>query len=973
MNGKKTLSLVIVLSMLLSMTAPIMNVAVAEESVEKAIDAEPYIEKIGYIHYNHPNPHQYRPEGYHNLPEEANKHYLIAYKEDGTKVEPEDFGYGKKGMPLKPGNQSWQVLKIDPSEINHFDVELMDKDNKYITTIKNVPFAPKLVKDMIEALPLIEELTLEDKEKVEEAREAYNELTRSAEKNLITNLEKLVAAEERITELEEAKPYIEKVIHGVYWNDSDYYRLYNYKNLPESENRWPIHYKLKFYFDDGTSDITVGNPERITTIHIYNKREAEEITHFDVILYQLEGQFGPYREIMTIENVPFDGPNEEAREIHNAQKIVGKAERSLLQEDVDAAWPVVNALKDSEEKDKLIERLNFVQSAIDVENMIRELPEVEDLKLEDEEAVVAARAAYEALHDNPKQRISKELIDKLEALEEKIAELEKSLESAITEAEEAIKSLPLLEDIRIEHKEEVLGAKELVDAVKDLDPDAVIEGEELIEPMLEKIKYLEDEVADDYFFPSIWMLTPEPMGVFDHSDIVFEGYVTNLKYLEKVLVGDQEAEVEYVEDAVVRDLDGNIVYKGPAYKFNKTLELEDGHQAISIKAVSQSGKGGGFARRFWIDTTPPELEIEVKDRDTTLEEAELEIAMKDNLGFLELYLFDNYEHRHEEWSLSTPAESTITITVDLEKGENEFVFTLKDSVGHETIKTITIVRVDKVALLERLQEVGSLIPNQYKYTEESWEVLINVHDQAMAVYDNRNATQEEIDNAEQNLTEAIDGLVELELPETDKSKLDETIRSIGSLIEEDYTEESWEALLEAYDDAMAVYEDIFATQEEIDEAEEMLSQAIEALVKKIDAVMALIDDLPDVEDLTLEYKEAVEVAREAYDGLTEEQKALVTNLDKLVASERKIAELEELEDPEEDPKDPEEEPEDPEKPEENDKDKDKDKDNKDDDIKDGKDKGKDELPKTGTNNNLGLYISALLLIVLGISLRRKNI
>jgi len=421
MNDKKRLSLVIVLSMILSMFTPIMDMALAEDS---AVNPEVHIGKIGYNRTNHPNPNEFRPENYEGLPENVTKNYLIAYMKDGTIVEKESFGYGKKGTPFKPGSASWTVLKLDPAEIDYFDVELMDNNNKVIMTIENVPFAPNLVKDMIDELPSVEDLTLDNKEEVEEAREAYNELSRNAEKELVTNIDKLITLEERIKELEESEPYIEKVTHSIYWNGMDYYRLYNYKNLPESTNKWPIHYKLKFYFEDGTNYTPVGNPEKVSGIYLYNKKQAEEITHFDVILYQPKGQFGPYEEIITIENVPFDGPNEEAREIHYAQEMVGRAERSLLQEDVDAAWPVVNALPDSEDKDKLIERLNFVQSAIDVETSIRALPEVEELTLEDKEAVEAARVAYEALHSNPKQRISKKLIAKLEALEARLEELE---------------------------------------------------------------------------------------------------------------------------------------------------------------------------------------------------------------------------------------------------------------------------------------------------------------------------------------------------------------------------------------------------------------------------------------------------------------------------------------------------------------------------------------------------------------------
>ena len=125
--------------------------------------------------------------------------------------------------------------------------------------------------------------------------------------------------------------------------------------------------------------------------------------------------------------------------------------------------------------------------------------------------------------------------------------------------------------------------------------------------------------------------------------------------------------------------------------------------------------------------------------------------------------------------------------------------------------------------------------------------------------------------------------------------------------------------------------------------------------------------MPALEDLTLEDKEMVEIIREAYEVLTNEQKELVTNVEKLIAAEEKIAELEKDEEPKEptDPKVPKEpkepkDPKDPKKPGKPGK-----------PSKPGKPKGK--LPKTGDSSVLGQYTSGLILVILGIYLKRKDI
>ncbi len=346
-------------------------------------------------------------------------------------------------------------------------------------------------------------------------------------------------------------------------------------------------------------------------------------------------------------------------------------------------------------KDEIVELgriLNYVVDKTHVNeviSLIEQLPDVNMLTLEDKDMVAGVREKYDALLPEEKELVTN--YDKLVAVEYRLVELhELLLQEMIQAAEREIESLPSFEDIRIEHKEAVLEAMEKVERVKEIDKNAVVKGERLLAQMLEKIEYLKKEAADNYFFPSIYMHSPESLVTFAHSEILFEGYVTNIKYLDRILVNKQEANVEYVDYVEVIS-NGSIVHKGSAYKFSKTLVLEDKAHAISVNVISQSGKSGSIARRFYVDTTAPELNIVVKERDVTSATAELEINMKDMFGYLRLYEFDSNIYTYDR-NYSYPVNQTITQTVSLAIGENVFPYTLVDGAGNKTEKQVSIVR-----------------------------------------------------------------------------------------------------------------------------------------------------------------------------------------------------------------------------------------------------------------------------------------
>ncbi|WP_432406894.1 S-layer homology domain-containing protein [Wukongibacter sp. M2B1] len=85
------------------------------------------------------------------------------------------------------------------------------------------------------------------------------------------------------------------------------------------------------------------------------------------------------------------------------------------------------ALKYTEEEDlddgMAVEDGEVDQDVKDVEEMISDLPDVEDITLDDEDDVEEAREAYEDLSSSQQDKVDEDLLDELEAAEERIEEL----------------------------------------------------------------------------------------------------------------------------------------------------------------------------------------------------------------------------------------------------------------------------------------------------------------------------------------------------------------------------------------------------------------------------------------------------------------------------------------------------------------------------------------------------------------------
>ena len=119
--------------------------------------------------------------------------------------------------------------------------------------------------------------------------------------------------------------------------------------------------------------------------------------------------------------------------------------------------------------------------------------------------------------------------------------------------------------------------------------------------------------------------------------------------------------------------------------------------------------------------------------------------------------------------------------------------------------------------------------------------------------------------------QAYYGLSELKFTQyfsSDKTELSDLIRECEKMQSEGYTTSSWEALLQALNDAKIVNEDENASQEDVDTAVEQLQQAVVALqTKASDSAFAALQNMVDKADALGSDDEALNAAIETAQAL----------------------------------------------------------------------------------------------------------
>ncbi|WP_440895141.1 polysaccharide lyase family 8 super-sandwich domain-containing protein [Amphibacillus sp. Q70] len=231
-------------------------------------------------------------------------------------------------------------------------------------------------------------------------------------------------------------------------------------------------------------------------------------------------------------------------------------------------------------------------------------------------------------------------------------------------------------------------------------------------------------------------------------------------------------------------------------------------------------------------------------------------------------IVDEQEDNEYKITMSNPAHGNLNLVLSFEREIKQVIEQDEEfSVDSNTItlntnglqgasRTITIElealpveEVDKTDLRELVEAHAD--KQEEGYTADSWEVFAEAISNAEAVLADEEATQEEVNQALENLQTALDQLEEKEV-EPDKSALVELIEIAEKLTESDYTESSYADLIAALDAAQTVLADEEATQEEVNQALENLQTALDQLEEKeVEVNKSILADLVEtVEKLT---------------------------------------------------------------------------------------------------------------------------
>ncbi|UJL47231.1 S8 family serine peptidase [Virgibacillus sp. NKC19-16] len=200
--------------------------------------------------------------------------------------------------------------------------------------------------------------------------------------------------------------------------------------------------------------------------------------------------------------------------------------------------------------------------------------------------------------------------------------------------------------------------------------------------------------ATDTTIPNLHLQKPEFLGVQTDREVEFSGYVTDKSGVKEVTVDGEQAGVTYNEEE-------------DRYDFTYTLtHEEDGYFFHHIKAVDNAENEAEIGRRYFVDTQAATLEVDT-DEKTGSGTINVDANITDNFDDIRLYVNDSEIYKHEQtepYGMNGFNETITDIELDLELGENEFVFKVVDLGGHETTEKLTIEQEASIAQMKSLVE-----------------------------------------------------------------------------------------------------------------------------------------------------------------------------------------------------------------------------------------------------------------------------
>ena len=605
------------------------------------------------------------------------------------------------------------------------------------------------------------------------------------------------------------------------------------------------------------------------------------------------------REAIETARNAYDALTEEQREYVTNYSVLTEAEAELEALEGQAS--------DQEAADAVTEQINS-------------LPAADTLTLEDKAAVEAAREAYEALTDAQKQYVTEETVTALEALENRIQELEDAKDPEKAYVTVAVEKFTigqgyLVEPVLVEITEgestaqildRVLGEKGLR-----YDNDGSVESGFYLSWILDEAGSLTADFPEislqnaqetgltitnprrratlgefDYTQQSGWMYTlnndmPD-VGMSDTEPK--DGDVIRIRFT--AMMGDLCSGNGYVENSFVPDVNGDSITRLLA-QFNSMENRDKLLQNRNVQTAYDNAIAaiGNIANdQAAIDAAETALQEALNNPGAIPIASQEVINMISAIGQVTLEDQEAIEAARAAYdALTDDQKSYVTNYADLENAETalkELQNQAADQAAADQVSEQIEALPQTGAVTLEDQEAVTAARTAYAQLTDSQKALVDAGMyQKLEELEARLAQMTEDENAVAQMEQEIS-----ELPDAEEITLEDAA---------------------AVETAQAHYDALTDTQKEgiSQETLEKLQAAVERITalkaeaadqEAAQAVADQIAALPDTDALTLADRQNVEAARSAYEALTASQKALVAGelLTSLEEKENRIQELE---------------------------------------------------------------------------------
>ncbi|MFC4736860.1 peptidoglycan-binding protein, partial [Bacillus daqingensis] len=363
------------------------------------------------------------------------------------------------------GADASQIMKIE--KLDELEQRLVELQQEY-EDAQAKQAAYEIAQEAIYSLPSLENVSLEDTSAVEAVRNQVEDAFKlGVTREDFTDYEHLTAVENRLTELEK-EAYVNELTASVETAIDGLPELQDLA-VEDKEALQETREKVNEAVAEGVSLNTISNLEKLTALEelmlelIAAKELAEQQAN---VIGELEQKISEMPDLADLTLADEERVETIREMIREALELgVEEAELPLQQEWTDLQNRLAELEAEAAEKTALIDTVN---------QQIAALPGLEQLTLENTDAVKTAR---EAVNNALEEGVAIEEIEQaeqLEQLENRIAELKmeqeerKAREESIEEARASLEQLPSIEAFSLEFEEQIRETRAQVEAAIEL-------------------------------------------------------------------------------------------------------------------------------------------------------------------------------------------------------------------------------------------------------------------------------------------------------------------------------------------------------------------------------------------------------------------------------------------------------------------------------------------------------------------------